>query len=779
MPVRPRHQLATRLFLLFLLAAALPLALSAWVSSGAITEVAERLSDNNRRATTRQTSRQVFDRLLAGKTLLMHAPLLERDTTAQTGGLILPGQGTVFLKATALSPEGDTVWESASSLGLFAAWTTASQAASEATRRQVPLAQLSSLMSEDAVAAGPRAFLTVQMRVVHQPGQTARVLLGGSQDGRLRWLAELNPHYLWGPLDDASEDSDWTITDVHGNVLAHHQGANAPAPQAPGLQTHRTGLFLGAEFGAEDWTFTQLAPPPDILWQGHRLHTWLALLGLGTLLGVTLLSRWQIRRTLVPLALLTDSAGRLAEGGRPQPVTVQRQDEIGTLAKAFNHMAGRIARREKELTHRAVHDSLTGLPNRDGLHQQLDALLHAPGAPAPLALLFIDLDHFKDVNDSRGHEAGDELLRLTAGRLREAAPDTALVSRLGGDEFVLLLPEADEARATALAQDVVARLARPFPLREGEHLLGASVGIALSPAHGRSREELLRCADIALYAAKAEGRGRHAVFAPDMDAAARDRVLLQAELRRALAQGEFVVHYQPRVACASGRITSAEALVRWQHPTRGLLYPGSFIEVAEGCGLIEGIGQWVLDATCAQIAAWRAQGLVLERVSVNVSPRQLATGELLGQVRAALDTHGIPASLLELEVTESLLVGDASQAREQLAELRRWGVSIALDDFGTGYSSMATLRQLPIDVMKVDRSFVVDLGADDGAMAVTCAIIAMARSLHLHLVAEGIETECQANVLRSMGVDELQGYLYSKPVPPAVMAALPGLQRAA
>jgi len=778
MPAPHRRHLATRLFLLFLLAAALPLALSDWVSTVAVNEVATGLSARNRLQTTRQTSRQVLDRLLAGKTLLMHAPLLTRSDPLPPGtGQILPGLGSVFSVAGALSAEGEVVWQSVSSPRLFAAWHAASLPATDMTRRAVPMSELSSLVADHTGQPDLPGRMSVQLRVSTPPGQPARVLLGGYQGAHLRWLAELRPEYVWAPLADASEDSAWTVTDAHGAVLTRHRGGDAPAEPRSDQPSYRSALFLGAEFGAEDWRFEQTAPPPQVQWLGQPLGSWLGLVGLGTLLGITLLSRWQIRRALVPLAVLTEGARQLAKGGSPRPVAVSRDDEIGGLATAFNHMAGRIAEREQELTHRAVHDSLTGLPNRDGLHQRLDALLNAPGEPAPLALLFIDLDHFKDVNDSRGHEAGDELLRLSAGRLREAAPAQAFVSRLGGDEFVVLLPGATETDAIAVAQAVITRLAQAFALREGEHLLGASVGIALSPAQGRSREELLRCADIALYAAKADGRGRHAIFQPEMDAAARDRVLLQAELRRALAEREFVVHYQPRVRCRDGLVTSAEALIRWQHPTRGLLYPGAFIEVAEQSGLIEGIGHWVLDATCAQIAAWRAQGVQLERVSVNVSPRQLATGELLGKVRAALDVHGIPPQSLELEVTESLLVGDATSAREQLAELRRWGVSVALDDFGTGYSSMATLRQLPIDVMKVDRAFVIDLGIDDGALAVTCAIIALARSLHMHLVAEGIETEAQAAVLRSMGVDELQGFLYSKAVAPAAFEQLPGLMR--
>lgn len=440
-------------------------------------------------------------------------------------------------------------------------------------------------------------------------------------------------------------------------------------------------------------------------------------------------------------------------------------------------LASRI--REQELVYRAAHDSLTGLANRFGLQTQLEAMLGGVARRDRVALLSIDLDHFKDVNDTLGHEAGDELLCAASHRLRSCVPAGAVVARPGGDEFVVLLPDADAATAASVAALALATLGRPFALRGGERRLGASAGIALGPEHGSQREELMRCADIALFAAKEAGRGQHKVFTAELDRHARERVQLQLELRRALERGEFVVHYQPRVQPGDGRILAAEALVRWQHPARGLLYPGSFIAEAEACGLIDELGLWVLDAACAQAAAWRRDGLALQRVSVNLSPRQLSGGALPAQVAEVLERHRLPGSALELEVTESLLMNDPGEARAQLAELRQRGVTVALDDFGTGYSSMALLRQLPIDVMKVDRSFVVGLGIDDGAMAVTRAIMTLARSLRLHLVAEGVETEAQAEVLRSLGCDELQGYLFSRPVPAAEFERLAGLSRSA
>ena len=453
-----------------------------------------------------------------------------------------------------------------------------------------------------------------------------------------------------------------------------------------------------------------------------------------------------------------------------RPVLRQAEELRDRLAVAY-------AARERDdlLLYRAMHDSLTGLTNRQGLNEFTDALLLADPA-SPRALLFIDLDRFKTINDSLGHAAGDEVLCEVARRLLKLAPAGAVVARPGGDEFIMLLPHANEARAREMARRVCEQLALPFELRGAEHVLGGSVGIALAPQHGRAREDLMRRADMAMYAAKQGGRGRFEVFEPPMETAARSRLDLALELRHAIDHGELVPHYQPRVRVADGRMVSAEALVRWQHPSRGLVMPFHFIALAEESDLIEEIGLTVLDQSCAQLVRWRREGVPIERVSVNVSPRQLQSGRLLEQVRGVLDRHGLPPQALELEVTESLLVDDTQGVVYQLTELRRWGITIALDDFGTGYSSMATLRNLPIDVMKVDRAFVKDLGRDSGALAFTRAIITLAKTLGHHVVAEGVETEDQAALLRELGCDELQGYLYSRPVPADQLPLLPLLQ---
>ena len=425
--------------------------------------------------------------------------------------------------------------------------------------------------------------------------------------------------------------------------------------------------------------------------------------------------------------------------------------------------------RERQLQQRATHDLLTGLRNTWGLQLALAPLLEAD---APLAVLFVDLDHFKDVNDCYGHAVGDRLLQSAARRLERAAPAGALLSRNGGDEFVVIVPGAGRAEASTAAAALLDSLGQPFILSTTEHRSSASIGIALFPQHGLDRDDLLRCADIALYEAKDAGRGRATVFELAFDARRRERNDLLAGLDRGLRRDEFVLHYQPRFHAATGAFASAEALVRWQHPERGLLLPGVFIDLAETSGLIDTLGQAVMAKAIEQLGQWRRAGLAVGRLSVNVSQRQFEHGTLVPLVRELLARHEAPGHLLEIEVTESVLGGDVDSVRRQLHELRTLGATVAMDDFGTGYSSLAQLRTLPIDVMKIDRAFVKDLEDAPDAVAIARTIVTLARALGLRIVAEGIETPAQAALLREMGCDEFQGFLFAKALPPAELGAL-------
>ncbi len=432
------------------------------------------------------------------------------------------------------------------------------------------------------------------------------------------------------------------------------------------------------------------------------------------------------------------------------------------------------ANREEQLIYQAHHDPLTGLPNRLLLLDRLGLeLAHARREKTQLAVMFIDLDRFKSVNDVSGHATGDQLLRIVGERMRACVRESDTVARLGGDEFVVLLSAVQGTRAVAeVAAQILRVVARPMTLDGKEVSTGASIGVAVSPGDGDDPGTLLKHADIAMYRAKDAGRGCLVFFEGKMNDEVVERGNLERELRLAVHRQQLSVVYQPRVCMISGQMRSVEALLRWNHPEFGMVHPARFIPLAEDIGVIEEIGRWVLGVACQQAAAWQSSGIGLESISVNVSARQLMGPGWVDTVRRALDAAGLPPEALELEVTESVLLGDVDAAIAVLDELKRLGVRLALDDFGTGYSSMGYLRRMPIDVMKIDRSFVSELAHDEKSRDIARALIAMARSLRLNVVAEGIESKVQADMLRDWLCDEAQGYYYGRPVAAAQIAVL-------
>jgi len=445
------------------------------------------------------------------------------------------------------------------------------------------------------------------------------------------------------------------------------------------------------------------------------------------------------------------------------PIRDRRDAVIG--AAAITRDISERKRAERALAHQAHHDALTDLPNRSLFQERLDttlATLRTDGTP--LALLLLDLDRFKEVNDTLGHDVGDVVLQQVADRLRGGLRAGDTIARLGGDEFAVLLPGADDATALAVATRLRAALVQPIEVNGLRLEVGTSIGMALGPAHGRDAATLLRRADMAMYAAKRAGQGVRR-FSPELDREDAERLSLTAELRQAIEQGQLVLHYQPKVELASGQAVGVEALVRWQHPARGLLGPDRFIPVAEQAGLIEPLTRWVLRTACVQQAAWRAQGLDLA-VAVNLSMSSLADPGLLETVREALAMHDNRGpGRLELELTESTLMADPERARVLLADLRALGVRIAVDDFGTGYSSLAYLKQLPLDELKIDRCFVRDMASDDRDRAVVQATVDLAHTLGLRVVAEGVEDALALEVLQHLGCDLAQGYHLSRPLP--------------
>jgi diguanylate cyclase (GGDEF)-like protein len=427
-----------------------------------------------------------------------------------------------------------------------------------------------------------------------------------------------------------------------------------------------------------------------------------------------------------------------------------------------------------QLQHVAMHDALSGLPNRLLLADRLSqAIAQAERHQSRFAVFVVDLDRFKAINDSLGHLAGDAMLKEVARRLASVLRKADTLARLGGDEFVLVLNEIASAQdVETIAGRVLADIARPVKLSDLELHTSASIGISQFPTDGTNAETLLQHADAAMYHAKKNGRNAYQLFVPAMNAFARDRLELENGLRRALVQGEFVLHYQPKVDVRDGGIDSAEALIRWQHPTRGLTAPLDFIPLAEESGLILPIGEWVLREACRQACAWQTAGLRPLRVAVNLSAQQFRQKNLVAVVRSALNAARLEPRYLELELTESAVMHDAEQSIEILRQLSALGVRISVDDFGTGYSSLSYLRRLPLDKLKIDRAFIRDVVTSRDDAAIVRAIISLAHNLRLKVIAEGVETPDQLAFLRELGCDQYQGYHYSVPVPDNVFVEM-------
>jgi diguanylate cyclase (GGDEF)-like protein/PAS domain S-box-containing protein len=449
-------------------------------------------------------------------------------------------------------------------------------------------------------------------------------------------------------------------------------------------------------------------------------------------------------------------------------------DDEGDLASYvcfFSDISERKAS-EQRIHRLAYYDALTHLPNRTLFQDRLhSALQHADRQHAWVVLMFLDLDRFKPINDSLGHAAGDRMLKEMASRLLGCVADDDTVARMGGDEFTLLLqPGASQqaalTRAIHVAEQILASLVKPFVLEGREFFVTASIGIALSPQDGNELSQLMKNADTAMYHAKERGKNNFQFYQSDMNASALERLELESDLRHALEQEEFTLYYQPQFSGDGKRLTGAEALLRWRHPRRGLVPPGDFIPVLEELGLVVEVGEWVLKEACRQLKEWHLAKVRVPKVSVNISARQFSDGQLGMRIANILKETGLPPACLELELTESILMREVSEAMQILDGLKRLGLSIAVDDFGTGYSSLNYLKQFPIDVLKIDRTFVDGLPSGEQDAQIARAIIAMAHSLNLAVIAEGVETHEQLEFLREHGCDEVQGYLFGRPMPP-------------
>jgi diguanylate cyclase (GGDEF)-like protein len=503
----------------------------------------------------------------------------------------------------------------------------------------------------------------------------------------------------------------------------------------------------------------------------HRLQSTLLLI---TLLGVMVSvvgSVLTARSVTRPIAALAQFSKRIGQGDYAEPIAIRQNDEIGQLARAFNQMQDGIAERERRITELAYMDRLTGLPNRALFNDRLQqAIAAAMRSHHPLSVMMMDLDRFKYVNDTLGHPIGDMLLCEVAKRLRAALQrKTDTVARLGGDEFAVLLPRDDLAAARIIAARMLRALEEPITI-EGQLVdVGASIGIVAFPDNGADMNVLMRRADIAMYVAKRSNLG-FALYDERHDEHSAERLSLMSELRQAVEHDQLTLHYQPKVDLATHRVKYVEALVRWDHPTRGFVSPDQFIPFAEQTGYIKTISRWVADKAIAQCAAWRAQGIELA-VSVNVSARELIQSTLPETFQGLLDKHGVAPEWIWIEITESAIMDDPNHAIETLDRLHALGIRLSIDDFGTGYSSLSYLKRMPVDELKIDKSFVMGMSQHKDDETIVRSTIDLGHNMGLKVVAEGVESEAMLERLRELNCDLAQGFHLSRPLPPAKLEA--------
>ena len=586
------------------------------------------------------------------------------------------------------------------------------------------------------------------------------------------------------------------FTDAAGNLL-FTEGVNAEPETLPEelfwrLVDHATGqktynadyqgeptIFQGRQLDENLYLFASL-PEHELLAVGHRLGALVAGITIATALCISALLFGLLRSLIIkPIKKLGQATHDISQGNLDVAVQVDRRDEIGDLATAFDDMSKNLQQSANQIQYLAYHDSLTGLPNRYMFTRYLERAIHqCKRGDRILALLFLDLDDFKRVNDTLGHEAGDLLLQELAERVTKCVrrgdyvaragslEDT--VARLGGDEFVVLLTETRSIHDVAkAAQRILDRVSEPFTIRHHTFHVGTSIGITTFPADGEDAETLIKNADVAMYHAKDRGKNNYHYFSESMNEAALQRFTLENALRNAIGTDQLKLYYQPIVAADSLRLEGVEALIRWEHPEMGFLAPDAFIPLAEETGLILPMGEWVLRQACRQAVAWAKAGYEPVNVSVNISNRQFSDQGLDETVKTVLAETGLSPQYLELEVTESCIMQVQDHGLDILKAIRSLGVRVSMDDFGTGYSSLSSLRHLPVDTLKIDRSFVDGVTAADDDAAIISMIFAMARILKLSVTAEGVETEGQLEFLRRAGCDKIQGYLISRPVPAA------------
>ena len=501
----------------------------------------------------------------------------------------------------------------------------------------------------------------------------------------------------------------------------------------------------------------------------NNLRKTLLLLSVFSLIAILFGGIFIARRITRPINALATLAQRMQNGDYSQTAGVFGYDEINAFAMAFNHMRDAIVARESEIRHLAYEDSLTSLPNRMLFNDRLDQLckISKRNAP-PFAVLMMDLDRFKYVNDTLGHEAGDQLLAVVAGRVNTILRDSDTVARLGGDEFAILLTNSNPHRIHTVVHRIQSTLEENITIAGQLVDVSCSIGIAIFPEHGNDSSSLLRCSDIAMYVAKRAHSG-YAIYDPSYDEHRRDHLHLLGELRKALDENEFTLVFQPKVALTSGNTVGVEALIRWQHPARGLILPGEFIPFAEQTGAIRMITPWLIDKAVRTCSDWLRTGISLQ-ISLNISARDLLNKELPNMLRVSLDKFHVPPHMICVEITESSLMEDPVNAENTLLQLRQLDVGLAIDDYGTGYSSLAYIKKLPFNELKIDRTFIMNMTSHKEDIAIVRSTIELGHNLNLRVVAEGVENDAELELLRQLKCDQAQGYIISKPMPPENIA---------
>lgn len=552
-------------------------------------------------------------------------------------------------------------------------------------------------------------------------------------------------------------------------------------PGADRITVDGTEFFVLQESLSSNLKLIGLVPVTGIQRHLEELDYALSILAVLTaLVSLLILQRALKRWVSSPLTRMHQVTEAIVHGDLNQTLDLSSDDEFSDLARTFNLMREHLQHSSRQIEELAYFDTLTGLPNKVNSIEAMQGMItHGRNTGSQLAILLLDLDNFKNINDGLGHQLGDHLLMQVGGRLKECIrshdmmqrhpladlpDDSQLLARLGGDEFSLVLSNLHSPdQAAKVAARILGKLAQPFHLQDHEVCIGASIGISIFPKDGQTPEQLLKNADVAMYAAKAKGKNNFQFFDARMEKSMTERLALEASMRAGLENGEFLLHYQPKVPVLGQNRIEFEALMRWQHPEKGMISPGVFIPLAEETGYIKQLGDWALETACQQIEQWNLLGIPNLSVSVNLSPVQLNYSNSLLTIDRCLQKMNIRPEQLEVEITESGIMQDESKAIDLLLQFKERGIRIALDDFGTGYSSLAYLRRFPIDTLKIDRTFISDLEQDEESVLMLESIINLASKLKLGIVAEGIETEQQLSILRRLGCQTAQGFYFARP----------------